>query len=449
MGRLFGTDGVRGVANETLTAELALKIGRAAATVLTQHLPHSPKILIGKDPRISSDMLECALEAGICSVGANAVSLGVVPTPAVAYLVRKYKADAGIMISASHNSAEFNGIKIFNGSGYKLDDSIEDEIEALILDAPEKIKLRKGAEVGRLIHSKTAVEDYAEFIESIATADLTGMDIAIDCANGSASVTAKKIFEHLGATCHMLSDQPDGVNINFNCGSTHLGNLMEYVIENGCDVGVAFDGDADRCLMVAENGEIVDGDKLIAIAAKYMKEKGTLVEDTAVVTVMSNLGFFHFADQNGIKTQRTKVGDRYVLENMMEHGYNIGGEQSGHIIFLDHSTTGDGELTAAVILSILKESGAPMSKLASVMEVFPQVLVNVKADDAAKVRYEEDAEIASFIERKGQELGNDGRILVRLSGTEPLIRIMVEGKEQKEINALADEVAQYISQRIF
>lgn len=449
MGRLFGTDGVRGVANEDLTSELALNIGRAAATVLTKHLPHVPKILIGKDPRISSDMLECALEAGICSVGANAVSLGVVPTPAVAYLVREYKADAGVVISASHNSAEFNGIKIFNGDGYKLDDSIENEIETLILDTPEVIQLKKGAEVGRLIHSKHAAEDYIKYIKSIATVDFEGLDIAIDCANGSSSVTAQKLFTALGAKCHMLSDQPDGVNINFNCGSTHLGNLMEYVIENGCDAGVAFDGDADRCLMVSENGEVVDGDKLIAIAALDMKNKGELKKDTAVVTVMSNLGFFKFAKNNGIHTEKTKVGDRYVLENMIEHGFNIGGEQSGHIIFLDHATTGDGELTAVKVMTVLKQSGETMSHIASVMDVFPQILVNLTADDSAKKRYGESEEIREHIEKKDAALGDDGRILVRSSGTEPLIRVMVEGKNQTQINEIANEIAEYIKERIF
>lgn len=448
MARLFGTDGVRGVANTELTAELAVNIGRAASTVLTQHLPHAPKILIGKDPRLSSDMLECALVAGICSVGADAVIIGTVPTPAVAYLVKKYKADAGIMISASHNSAEFNGIKIFNSQGFKLDDSLEEEIEALILDTPEKIFKVAGDEVGQLIRNKTACEDYIAHVKSVTTGDLTGLKIAIDCANGSSSVTAEKLFTELGAECHMLSYLPDGVNINLNCGSTHMDNLVKYVIENECDVGVAFDGDADRCLMVDENGDIVDGDMIIAIASKSLKDAGKLKNNTAVVTVMSNLGFFKFATENDIDTAITKVGDRYVLEEMQKSGHIIGGEQSGHIIFLEHCTTGDGQMTAAMILAGKKATGKPMSELAAIMDVYPQILVNIKTTNEGKAKFEADAQIMEYIKEAEKVLEGDGRVLVRVSGTEPLVRVMVEGKDQAEINKLAYSIADEIKRRI-
>ncbi|MCC8136326.1 MAG: phosphoglucosamine mutase [Ruminococcus sp.] len=444
MGRLFGTDGARGVAITELTCELAMQIGRAAALVLTKKVSHKPKILIGKDTRISSDILEAALCAGICSVGADAVILGVVPTPAVAFLVTDKNADAGVMISASHNSVEFNGIKLFASTGYKLSDEIEEEIERLILDAPDEITLSSHTSVGRITHCDTAIRDYIDHIKSTVSTDLSGMKIALDCANGSSSSTAEQLFSEMGAEVLLIRCEPDGTNINWNCGSTHMENLMGFVVENSCDCGLAFDGDADRCLAVDENGELIDGDKLIAICAKAYKEQGRLKNNAAVVTVMTNLGFRYFAKDNGIETVTANVGDRYVLEKMLDGGYNIGGEQSGHIIFLDDATTGDGQLSGAKVLEILKRSGMKMSELADIMHKFPQVMINVRITPRDKEVWKNDAAITGIIEKYEAELGESGRILVRESGTEPLIRVMIEGRDFSEINAMAIEIADVI-----
>lgn len=448
MGRLFGTDGARGIAVTELTCETAMQIGRAAALVLTKTMSHKPVIFIGKDTRISSDILEAALAAGICSVGADVKILGVVPTPAVAYLVKNSNADAGIMISASHNSVEFNGIKLFASSGYKLSDEIEEEIEELILDRPQDIKLVSDTAVGRIYHYENAAKTYSDYIKNIADADVSGLKVALDCANGSASATAKELFSSLGCECMLISDSPDGTNINKNCGSTHIEQLQKFVRNNKCDAGFAFDGDADRCLAVDENGELIDGDKLIALNALEMKKKGILKNNTAVVTVMTNIGFRHFARENQINTEFTGVGDRYVLERMLEGGFNIGGEQSGHIIFLDHATTGDGQLSAVKTLCVLADSKMKMSELASVMEVYPQVLINVKITAASKGKWKTIPEITDAVSRCEAELGDDGRILVRESGTEPLIRIMIEGKDTDEIRRLADSVADIIKENL-
>lgn len=447
MGRLFGTDGARGVAITELTCETAMNIGRAAAIVLTKRTKHKPTIFIGKDTRISSDVLEAALAAGICSVGANVQILGVVPTPAVAALVQQKKADAGVMISASHNSFEFNGIKLFSSTGYKLSDDIEEEIEELILDKPLEMKLVSDGEVGKITYYRDAQTDYIRYIMKCIKGNLTGLRIALDCANGSASATAKRLFEGLGASVYVINASPNGVNINDNCGSTHINNLMQFVVDKKCHAGLAFDGDADRCLAVDENGELVDGDKLIAICAKAYKEKGKLKKDTAVVTVMSNLGFKYFAKDNDIKMQTTKVGDRYVLEKMLEGGYNLGGEQSGHIIFLDEANTGDGQLSGAKVLEILAESGKKMSELASVMEHFPQVMINVKISPRDKEVWKNDSQITDLIEQYESELGDSGRILVRESGTEPLIRVMLEGRDFSQINKFAVDIADKIRER--
>lgn len=447
MGRLFGTDGARGVAITELTCETAMQIGKAAAIVLTKTTKHKPTIFIGKDTRISSDILEAALAAGICSVGANAQLLGVVPTPAVAALVEQKKADAGVMISASHNSFEFNGIKLFSSTGHKLSDEMEEEIEELILDRPEDMKIVSGAEVGKMTHYRDAQTDYIRYIMKCIKGNLTGLRIAIDCANGSASATAKRLFEGLGADVYVINSSPDGININDNCGSTHIGNLMQFVVDKKCNAGLAFDGDADRCLAVDEKGQLIDGDKLIAICAKAYKEQGKLKKNTAVVTVMSNLGFSYFAEDNGIKMQTTKVGDRYVLEKMLEGGYNLGGEQSGHIIFLDEANTGDGQLSGAKVMEILAESGKKMSELASVMEHFPQVMINVKISPRDREVWKNDSQITDLIERYEEELGESGRILVRESGTEPLIRVMLEGKDFKQINEYAIAISDKIRER--
>ncbi len=447
MGRLFGTDGARGVAITELTCEIAMNIGRAAAIVLTKRTKHKPTIFIGKDTRISSDVLEAALAAGICSVGANVQILGVVPTPAVAMLVKQKGADAGVMISASHNSFEFNGIKLFASTGYKLSDELEEEIEELILDKPEEMKLVSDGEVGKITYYRDAQTDYIRHIMKSIKGNLTGLRIALDCANGSASATAKRLFEGLGASVYIMSASPNGTNINDNCGSTHINNLMQFVVDKKCHAGLAFDGDADRCLAVDEKGELVDGDKLIAICAKSYKEKGKLKNDAAVVTVMSNLGFTYFAKANDIKMETTKVGDRYVLERMLEGGYNLGGEQSGHIIFLDEANTGDGQLSGAKVLEILAESGKKMSELASVMETFPQVMINVKISPRDKEVWKNDSQITDLIEQYENELGDTGRILVRESGTEPLIRVMLEGKDFSQINKYAVAIADKIKER--
>lgn len=445
MGRLFGTDGARGVANTELSCELALQIGRAAAMVLTRHQHRRAKLVIGKDPRISSDMLESALTAGICSVGADVLLLGVVPTPAVAYLVELYQADAGVMISASHNPAEYNGIKLFNGQGYKLPDQMEEEIEAIILDRSEPVALKTGGEIGRASHCHTAVEDYVAHLKS--TVDprsfrtRSRMRVAVDCANGSASATAPQLFRNLGIDFDFFSSSPDGLNINDHCGSTHTDALSELVLSGGYDMGIAFDGDADRCLAVDEKGELVDGDQLIALFAQHLKAQGKLSHDTAVVTVMSNLGFFRFAEKNHITAVKTKVGDRYVLEEMRRCGYSIGGEQSGHIIFTQHMTTGDGQLSALQLLSILRESGEPLSKLSQCMERYPQVIYNVKVGPEKKAALAGHQQVQDAIRQEQDLLGEDGRVLVRPSGTEPLVRVMVEGKNRELINQCALRIA--------
>lgn len=456
MGRLFGTDGARGIANSELTCEMAMKIGRAAAMVLTKHSNKRPRVLIGMDTRASSQMLESAIAAGLCSVGADVMLLGEIPTPAVAYLVKKYEYDAAVMISASHNPCEYNGIKIFQGNGYKLPDALEEEIEGIILDKTQIPPVKIGGDVGRITRSKTALLDYVDYLYSIAEDDLAeyglknfnGLKIAVDCSNGAASATAPELFMRLCDDCFFMASHPNGTNINANCGSTHLEILQDFVIRNNCDAGLAFDGDADRFLAVDEKGNVVDGDRLIAIFAKHMKSKNKLKNNTAVVTVMSNMGFFKFCEENDIKCEKTKVGDRYVLENMLENDYAIGGEQSGHIIFRDHASTGDGELSALKLLCIMKETGRRLSDLADEMTVFPQTLINVRVSDFGKVRFPRDEEIKKAIAAAEAELGDNGRVLVRVSGTEPLVRVMIEGKDEAKINILAQEIAQVVKERL-
>ena len=448
MGRLFGTDGARGVANTELTIELAMNIGKAAAMVLTSADVEHPTFLIGKDTRLSGDMLEGALIAGLCSVGANVKLLGVVPTPAVAYLVKKYNADAGIMISASHNPYEFNGIKLFSGEGYKLPDALEEEIEAIILDNAKPYTVPAHEGLGTVEVIDCAADDYIDYVASTVEYDLHGMEVALDCSNGSSSRTAEKLFTKLGAKVHMLFDKPDGVNINTNCGSTHMETLMDYVKEHRLDAGLAFDGDADRCLAVDNNGELVDGDYIIAILAADLKSQGKLKKDAVVGTVMTNMGFNKFCDANGMKFVATAVGDRYVLEEMLKEGYNIGGEQSGHVIFLDHATTGDGQLTGAHLLSMLNRRDAKLSSIATLMERFPQVLINVKISNEGKAVFKTDEGIKEAIARITETLGDRGRILVRASGTEPLVRVMLEGEDYDEIDALAKEMADIVKERL-
>lgn len=448
MGRLFGTDGARGVANSELTCELAMNIGKAAAMVLISEEVEHPTFLIGKDTRLSGDMLEGALIAGLCSVGANVKLLGVVPTPAVAYLIGKYKADAGIMISASHNPFEFNGIKIFSSEGYKLPDDLEESIESIVLDHSQSYTAVPHDGLGTVEVVTTAADDYIEHVVSTIDYDLNGMEIALDCSNGSSSRTAEKLFTQLGAKVHMLSDDPDGVNINENCGSTHMENLMAYVKEHKLDAGLAFDGDADRCLAVDNNGELVDGDYIIAICAADLKSRGKLKRDTVVGTVMTNMGFAKFCEINRMNFVSTNVGDRYVLEAMLREGYNIGGEQSGHVIYLDYATTGDGQLTGAQLLSLINRRQAKLSSIATLMERYPQVLINVRISNEGKVHFYTDKEIKAAIKRVGETLGDRGRVLVRVSGTEPLVRVMLEGEDYDEIEALAQEIADIVKERL-
>lgn len=448
MGKLFGTDGARGIANVELTCELAMQIGRAAAVVLTKHTNHKPKIIIGKDTRISSEMLEAALTAGLCSVGADAELLGVIPTPAVAYLVSKYEADAGIMISASHNPVEFNGIKLFSNTGYKLSDELEEEIEKMIFDHPEKIKLKSGIDLGRVYRRPSAVSDYVDYIKRTIDIDLSGINVAVDCANGSASVTADLLFRELGASAHIIHANPNGMNINDKCGSTNLDALVYYMKEHNCEIGVAFDGDADRCLAIDENGNSVDGDMLIAIFAKYLKQQNRLKENSIVVTVMSNFGMQAFGKENGINVVSTSVGDRYVLEEMQKSGYCLGGEDSGHIIFSEFAKTGDGQLTAIQLLSIYKKINLKMSDLAKAMTKSPQVSQSIKADEKARNEFSKDSEITAEIERVRKLLGSEGRVLVRASGTEPLIRVMLEGSEFAKINEYCESICRVIEERI-
>lgn len=445
MARLFGTDGVRGVAGTELTIDLATKLGQAGAYVLTKEKSHQPTIIVGCDTRISGGMLANALMAGICSVGANAIYVGVAPTPAIAYLTRKHKVDAGVVISASHNPMEFNGIKFFNGDGYKLSDELEDEIEALIKDDMKEIDFPIGPGIGKIDYRFDIVDEYVEFEKKTVPVDLSGVKIVIDCAEGASSYTSVKALKDLGADLVAIHTEPDGTNINANCGSTHMAELQARVVSEKANVGIAFDGDADRMLAVDENGKVVDGDEIMAICGNYLKSKGKLAKDTIVVTVMTNLGFTIMGKNQNINIEKTKVGDRYVLENMLANGYNLGGEQSGHVIFLDDNTTGDGLLSALHLLQVMVDTGKPLSELASVMEVLPQALVNAKVPNHKKESYMEYSDIADAIAEIEKKFDGEGRVLIRPSGTEPLVRVMIEGKEQAVIDEEAHKLAELIT----
>ena len=445
MARMFGTDGVRGVAGTELTIELAMKLGQAGAYVLTKEKSHQPTIIVGCDTRISGGMLANALMAGICSVGANAIYVGVAPTPAIAYLTRKHKVDAGVVISASHNPMEFNGIKFFNGEGYKLSDQLEDEIEALIQNDLEDVVFPIGPGIGRVEYRFDIVDEYIEKEKKLVPVDLSGLKVVIDCAEGASFSTSVKTLRDLGANLIAIHTNPDGTNINANCGSTHMDELRARVVLEKADVGIAFDGDADRMLAVDETGKLVDGDEIMAICGNYLKNKGKLAKNTIVVTVMTNLGFSIMGEKNDIHIEKTKVGDRYVLENMLENGYNLGGEQSGHVIFLDDNTTGDGLLSALHLLQVMVETKKKLSELATVMEVLPQALVNAKVPNHKKESYMEYSEIAEAIERLEEKFAGEGRVLIRPSGTEPLVRVMIEGKNQGEIDKDAKELAGLIT----
>ncbi len=449
MRKYFGTDGVRGIANTELSCELAYKLGRAGGYVLTKDKENKHiKVVVGKDTRVSGDMLESALIAGLMSVGCNVITVGVIPTPAVAYLTRKYEADCGVVISASHNPVEYNGIKFFNSEGFKLADDIEHEIEKYIENIDKIDRNPTALGVGKKIFNHEATRDYVEYLKSNINTDFKGMKVVLDCANGASYKVAPIAFRELGAEVIEINCEPNGGNINDKCGSTHPEGLQKKVVEVGADIGMAYDGDADRLIAVDENGNIIDGDKIMILSAINMKEKGQLKKDTLVVTVMSNLGLTVAAKENGIKLSTTQVGDRYVLEEMLKEGYSLGGEQSGHLVFLDYNTTGDGTMSSLVLASILKEENKKLSEVASVMEKYPQVLVNVKVKNEMKHSYMEVEEIAKEISRIEKEMDGLGRVLIRPSGTEPLVRVMLEGKDQEQINNLANGLAELIKEKM-
>ena len=448
MNRIFGTDGVRGIANTELDAKLAYNLGRAGAYVLTEEIHHKPKIALGMDTRISCDMLEAALTAGICSMGGEVVLLGVQPTPAVAYLTRHYNLDAGIMISASHNSFEYNGIKFFDNKGFKLSDELEDSIQGVIDNGLLNLPNPTGEGIGRKLKIENATIDYINFLKDIVDVDFSGMKIALDCANGASFVAAPLILSDLGAQLIIINDKPDGKNINKNCGSTHPEVLQKVVLDNNAHIGLSFDGDADRLIAIDNEGKIINGDHIMAICGKFMKAKGILKQNTVVSTIMSNMGLEIALTKEHCKFLRTKVGDRYVLEEMIKYGYNFGGEQSGHIIFLDHNTTGDGILTALKLLAIMKETGIKLSELRSIVRELPQVLVNAKIKNGNKNKYINDSDIKSAIDNIETVMKNKGRVVIRASGTEPLVRVMIEGEDECLIRSYAESLAILIEKKL-
>ena len=444
MARLFGTDGVRGEANVTLLPEMAYRLGRAATLYFGRESDEQPLILIGRDTRISGEMFASALTAGICSAGGRAMLAGVIPTPAIAYLARRHKAKAGIVISASHNPFHDNGIKFFGGDGYKLPDAVEDELEAIVhqLEQDDNLARPSGDKIGHIEYRTDLLNQYIEFVLSTCKERFDGMNIVLDCANGAAYEVMPRVLRELGAKVKVIHALPNGVNINDHCGSTHLESLQRAVLENHADFGIAHDGDADRCLCVDEKGQVIDGDHILVMCAQDMIKKGTLPYNTVVTTVMANIGFHKAIKAAGGRAEITQVGDRYVLENMLKNGYKIGGEQSGHIIFTDFSTTGDGPITALQVLSSLKRSGRKASELTNLMTTYPQLLVNVKV--ATKEGWEENEAIKAAIAAGEQELGSDGRILVRPSGTEPLIRVMAEGPDQAQLDNICHRIADVV-----
>ncbi len=444
MARLFGTDGVRGEANVNLTPELAYRLGRAATIYFGRDSEEQPLILIGRDTRLSGEMFEAALTAGICSAGGRAMLAGVIPTPAIAYLARRHKAKAGIVISASHNPFHDNGIKFFGGDGYKLPDAVEDELEEIVhqLENDDNLARPTGEKIGHIEYRTDLLNQYIEFVISTCSERFDGMKVVLDCSNGAAYEVMPKVLRELGAKVKVIHALPNGVNINDNCGSTHMESLQKAVVENHADFGIAHDGDADRCLCVDEKGQIIDGDHILVMCAQDMIKKGTLPHKTVVSTVMANIGFHKAIKEAGGRVEVTQVGDRYVLENMLKSGYKIGGEQSGHIIFTDYSTTGDGPITALQVLSSLKRSGRKASELTALMTTYPQLLVNVRV--ATKEGWEQNEAISAAIAKGEAELGNDGRILVRPSGTEPLIRVMAEGPDQAQLDRICNEIADVV-----
>ncbi len=447
MGKLFGTDGIRGVVNAGLDADLAYKVGLAAATVLAKKKGGKPLVTIGKDTRISGDLLKGSLISGLCTAGADVLDLGTLPTPGVAWVTVDEEADAGIVISASHNPFEHNGIKIFNGKGFKLSDELEEKIEDIVLFGSNNVPMKTGGDIGKVSYvAPKASEDYIDHLESTIDSTLGGLRILVDCANGAASATAARLFDRFSKLrTDVINADPDGVNINDRCGSTHMDALAAMVKAGGYDMGIAFDGDADRCLAVDEQGSLIDGDQIMAACGLDMKNKGQLPGDTVVATVMSNLGFHVYAQEHGMKLECTDVGDRNVLERMVERGYTLGGEQSGHMIFLDHATTGDGQLTALKILALLKESGKKASEVFSACPRYPQVLINIPvADNDVKKAAMASPLLAQAVQREEEALAGEGRVLVRPSGTEALMRVMVEAKTQEKARETAQRLADLI-----
>lgn len=454
MRKYFGTDGIRRIANTELSPSLVFRVAKAGASVLSEYTEKAPTIFIGRDTRISGTLIESAMLAGFLSYGANVKTLGVIPTPAVAYLTKKYNADASVVISASHNTFEFNGIKYFSNKGMKIPDSLEEEIEE-IMDSDEKLSaLTAVAEkIGIAENAENMIEDYVDFIVGIFHENITkniteNFRVLIDTANGATYKVAEKIYKRLGINFDIINNEPNGININDNCGSTHLGMLKEKVVEGKYNLGIAYDGDGDRCLAVDENGEEIDGDIMLAITSNYLKIKDKLAKDTLVATVMSNLGLNKFSEKTGINFKQTKVGDRYVLEEMLANGYNLGGEQSGHIIYLDYNPTGDGILTSLMLIQILLETKQLPSEARKVVTIYPQVLINAKVSSDKKYDYEKDTEIKAAIEKLTAEFSGNGRVLIRPSGTEPLVRVMIEGEDQKVITQKARELADLIEKKL-
>jgi len=453
MRKYFGTDGIRRIANTELSPELVYRVAKAGAYALAKHTDHAPTILIGRDTRISGTLIESAMTAGFLSYGANVKSLGVIPTPGVAYLTKKLKADASVVISASHNTYEFNGVKYFSNKGMKIPDEIEEEIEEMMDSDKLSAFTAVNDKIGTAEVRADLLDEYVYFFRKNFEEEFENFEkdefvVAIDTANGATSVVADKVFTALGIKHYIMNNTPNGVNINENCGSTHLDMLKKYVVENKCNLGIAYDGDGDRCLAIDEKGEEINGDKLLAVISNYMKEKGTLKNNTIVATVMSNLGLKKYAEANGLNIVQTKVGDRYVLEEMLKNGYNIGGEQSGHIIFLDYNPTGDGILTSLMLIRVMLEKQKSASELCSIINIYPQVLINAKVASDKKNDYKEDTDIQAAIEKLEEEFSGNGRVLIRPSGTEPLVRVMIEGEDQAYMQKKAEELAHLIERKL-
>lgn len=454
MRKYFGTDGIRRIANTDLSPNLVFKVAKAGASVLSKHTDHVPTVFIGRDTRISGTLIESAMVAGFLSYGANVKTLGVIPTPAVAYLTKKYNADASVVISASHNTFEYNGVKYFSNKGMKIADDLEEEIEE-IMDSDEKLNaLTAVAEkIGVSENGENMIEDYIDFIVGIFHENITknktdDFRVLIDTANGATYKVADRIYTRLGINHDIINNEPDGININHKCGSTHLEMLKEKVVEGKYSLGIAYDGDGDRCLAVDENGEEIDGDVMLAIASKYMKSKGQLANDTLVATVMSNLGLNKLTEKEGINFKQTKVGDRYVLEEMLKNGYNLGGEQSGHIIYLDYNPTGDGILTSLMLVKILLETKKLPSEARKIINIYPQVLINAKVNSDKKYDFDKNEEIKNAIDKLTEEFSGNGRVLIRPSGTEPLVRVMIEGENQELITEKARILADLIEAKL-